>query len=109
MDSPTDDNASTTIDLTIANKHLQRLLNSRAFPKTICPSEAARALTKDELEASGAFEWRDLMTPLRQHAFELRDRGKLEILQQGSVLPSDQSMEETRGPIRLRLLKSTTA
>lgn len=84
------------------DSHLDRLLRSREFPKTICPSEVARALSTSELEANDVQSWRELMTPIRQYAFQLRDQGKLEILQKGNILPNDQSLEDTTGPIRLR-------
>lgn len=90
------------MDLTIAKAHLERLLDKRAHPKTMCPSEAARALTGDDLEESGASNWRELMQPLRQLVFEMRDAGEVEILQKGVVLPLHQTLEETTGPIRLR-------
>lgn len=93
---------SGNINLTRADQHLQQLLDKREYPKTLCPSEAARALSNAELDESGASHWRDLMGPLRRYAFELRDQGRLEILQKGSVLPSSQTMEQTVGPIRLR-------
>lgn len=82
--------------------HLERLLCSRTYPKTICPSEAARALSADDLKDAGADTWRDLMPAIRKYAFELRDEGVVEILQKGVVLPLDQSLGETMGPIRLR-------
>lgn len=82
--------------------HLDRLLHQRQYPKTLCPSEAARALSAAELHESGVDSWRDLMPALRQLAFEMRDQGKIEILQKGHVLPPDQTIERTTGPIRLR-------
>ena len=82
--------------------HLDRLLESREFPKTICPSETARALSPLELQATGASSWRDLMPAIRKYAFELRDDGKLDILQKGIVLPTSQDYTSTTGPIRLR-------
>lgn len=93
---------SEDIDLTRADEHLQALLNKRQYPKTLCPSEAARALSIAELAESGASHWRDLMGPLRRHAFELRDQGTIEILQKGNVLPMSKSMSDIVGPIRLR-------
>lgn len=98
---------SQNIDLTLVNTHLQQLLAKRQHPKTLCPSEAARALSNAELTESGVTNWRDLMTPLRRHVFELRDQGSLEILQKGNVLPATQSMEDTVGPIRLRNLQES--
>ena len=83
-------------------KHLDRLLDAREYPKTICPSEVARALSNSELEALGAESWRDLMPTIREHVFGLRDRGSVEILQKGNAIPADQSLEETTGPIRVR-------
>lgn len=97
---------SENIDLTRADEHLQALLEKRQHPKTICPSEAARALSIDELTESGASHWRDLMGPLRRYAFALRDQGRLEILQKGHVLPLNQSLDDTVGPIRLRKLSN---
>lgn len=82
--------------------HLNRLLDSRSFPKTICPSEAARALTAAEIQATGVGSWRDLMPAIRSLAFEMRDSGELEILQRGEILPGSQTWEQTVGPIRLR-------
>ncbi len=82
--------------------HLDRLLNSRSFPKTICPSEAARALSAADLERAGVESWRDLMPAIRERAFELRDEGVLDILQKGEILPVSQTIQQTVGPIRLR-------
>lgn len=82
--------------------HLNRLLDSRSFPKTICPSEAARALSAAELQATGVSSWRDLMPAIRSLAFELRDKDELEMLQRGEILPASQTLEHTVGPIRLR-------
>lgn len=91
---------SLSLDPVIA--HLNNLLSSRSFPKTICPSEAARALSALELQKTGADSWRDLMPAIRQLAFEGKDKGQLEILQKGVVLPDHQTLEQTVGPIRLR-------
>lgn len=93
-------------DLGPALVHLERLLDSREFPKTICPSEAARALSPQELEATGASSWRELMPALRHQAFELRDQGKLDVLQKGKVIPASQDLNSTTGPIRLRKISS---
>lgn len=93
------------INLDAVRAHLDQILDKRAHPKTMCPSEAARALTQEELEESGAAEWRELMGPLRELAFELRDSGEIEILQKGNILPIDQTCDKTTGPIRLRRSK----
>ena len=90
------------VSLDLVKEHLERLLSSREFPKTICPSEAARAMSSDELKQSGAATWRDLMPAIRSYAFELRDQDRIEILQRGQVAPASQTLENTTGPIRLR-------
>jgi len=92
------------INLEVVVTHLNKLLDQRQYPKTMCPSEAARALSKPELDQSGVESWRDLMPALRLLAFEMRDQGQIEILQKGTVLPPTQTREETTGPIRLRRL-----
>lgn len=79
------------------------LLNSRTYPKTLCPSEVARSLSTTDLSSLGAASWRDLMPALRELAFKMRDEGVLEVLQRGEV--SRQRAEEVRGPIRLRLVR----
>lgn len=89
-------------NLEVVTAHLERLLDQREHPKTLCPSEAARALSRTELDHSCVESWRDLMPALRELAFEMRDQGQIEILQKGNVLPPGQSMSETTGPIRLR-------
>jgi len=66
---------------------IRALLDARTPGKTICPSEAARALAQD---------WRPLMDPVRRVA---RDMPGVEITQQGRVVDPDAA----RGPIRLRL------
>lgn len=77
------------------NDHLERaileLLQQRDPGATICPSEAARAVDRDN--------WRDLMEPARQAARRLAHEGRLQITQKGRpVDPAD-----FKGPIRLRL------
>jgi uncharacterized protein DUF3253 len=65
------------------------LLAQRDEGKTICPSEAARAL------AQGA-DFRPLMEPVRRVADALP---QVEITQKGRVV----ELDAARGPIRLRL------
>jgi hypothetical protein len=66
------------------------LLEARAPGKTICPSDAARALADD---------FRPLMQPVRDVAREMVARGALEVTQSGRVVDVDTA----RGAIRLRL------
>ena len=66
------------------------LLARRAPGRTICPSEAARALDADG--------WRARMEAVRAVAFAMADRGELEVTQRGEVVDG----RTARGPIRLR-------
>jgi len=68
------------------------LLAQRDPGKTICPSDAARALAGDA-------DFRPLMEPVRERAREMVARGDLEITQSGQVVDPDTA----RGAIRLRL------
>ncbi len=76
-----------TIDATIVG-----LLEARGAGKSICPSEAARAL-------AGVQAFRPLMEPVRARARRMAEHGALEILQGGEVVDG----ASARGPIRLRL------
>jgi len=68
------------------------LLAERDPGKTICPSEAARALGGDD-------GFRDQMEPVRDAARDLVACGQLEVTQKGEVV----DLDAARGPIRLRL------
>ncbi len=70
------------------------LLARRAAGRTICPSEAARALDPER--------WRERMDAVREVAFAMADRGRLEVTQRGSVVDG----RTARGPIRLRRVTS---
>src|SRR3954452_13733576 len=67
------------------------LLAQRA-PRTICPSEAARALGGDD-------GFRPLMPVVREAAASMAEAGELEVTQGGDLVDP----REARGPIRLRL------
>ena len=82
--------------------HLNRLLSARAYPKTICPSEVPRALTAAELKTLGVSDWRDLMPDVREMLWDLRQRGQVDILQKGSLVPDDIDLPDIKGPIRAR-------
>lgn len=86
----------------ILTLHLERLLSARAFPKTICPSEVARALDEAELKASGADHWRELMPQIRDIAYQMSLTADVEILQKGEPVRSGIALEDIRGPIRVR-------
>jgi hypothetical protein len=91
----------------LLSERFEGLLSRRAYPKTICPSEVARSLSSCELQSLGVCEWRDLMPQLREMAFELRDRGDVEILQRGEVVSTERGIGDVRGPIRVRLMSKT--
>ena len=67
------------------------LLAQRGRDKTICPSDAARAVGTDDT-------WRELMEPARRAARRLVDRGEVEITQAGHVVDPSTA----KGPIRIR-------
>jgi Protein of unknown function (DUF3253) len=69
------------------------LARERAPAKTICPSDAARAV--------GGDQWRDLMGQARDIARDLAKAGEVEIMQRGEVLDPD---AQWRGPIRIRAI-----
>ncbi|MDN4174643.1 DUF3253 domain-containing protein [Nocardioides sp. SOB77] len=67
------------------------LLAQRDEGKTICPSDAARAV-------GTADGWRDLMEPARQAAQRLVEAGEVEVTQRGEVV----DLPTARGPVRIR-------
>jgi hypothetical protein len=71
-----------------------RLLEERGAGKTICPSEAARALGGEDRAG-----WEPLMEPARAAARRLVAAGKLVMTQGGAVVDGSTA----KGPIRLRL------
>ncbi|CAI6333523.1 unnamed protein product [Periconia digitata] len=79
-----------------------RLLDSRDHPKTICPSEVARALSSSDLSTLDYVTWRDAMDDVRALVWEMRARGEVEVLQKGEVLEEETELEQVKGPIRVR-------
>lgn len=82
-------------------KHTHRLISARDYPKTICPSEIARALSASELSALDAPDWRATMDHVRELVWELRGQGEVEVLQKGKVLDVE-SLSDVKGPMRVR-------
>ena len=78
---------------TLLETTILELLHERGAGKTICPSEAARAIWKDEEQ------WRARMEDARMAARRLVAAGKIVITQKGKVTDPDR----VRGAIRLRL------
>jgi hypothetical protein len=70
---------------------IAELLAARGPDKTICPSEAARALAGDT-------GFRPLMLPVREAAQAMVARGELEVTQRGQVV----DLGTARGAVRLR-------
>lgn len=68
-----------------------RLVAQRGPDRSMCPSEAARALAGDG--------WRDVMESVREAARGLAREGVVEISQRGVVLDPDTAWA---GPIRIR-------
>jgi hypothetical protein len=66
------------------------LARERGPDKTICPSDAARAVDSEN--------WRDLMSDAREVARELAKAGDVVVTQKGEVLDPDATW---RGPIRI--------
>jgi len=66
------------------------LLDRRGPGKTICPSDAARAVAGED--------FRPLMDTARAAAAELVADGEIEVTQRGEVV----AIAQARGPIRLR-------
>ena len=65
------------------------LLDQRDEGKTICPSEAARAV--------GGKAWRDLMPPAREAVARMADSGEVVVTQGGQPVDA----LSARGPIRI--------
>jgi ZIP family zinc transporter len=86
---PVGDLVSTDRDA--ARHAILALLARRAPGKTICPSDAARALAGDDA-------FRPLMDTVRDAARELVAEGEIDVTQRGEVV----DLDAARGPIRLR-------
>lgn len=72
-------------------KAILEMSRERGPNKTLCPSDAARAV--------GGDDWRNLMDDARAAARALARSGDVEITQNGEVLDPDGTW---RGPIRIR-------
>ena len=71
------------------------LAGHRAPDRTICPSDAARAV--------GGDAWRSAMDPVREVVRELARAGEVEVTQRGMVLDPNVGW---RGPVRIRALRA---
>lgn len=77
------------------------LLRERGAGKSICPSEAARAVggPGDDGEGNGRGGWRELMEPARMAARRLVSQGVAEMTQGGKAVDPSSA----KGPVRVRL------
>ena len=87
-------------------KHANHLLSARNFPKTICPSEVARALSASELSTLNAPDWRATMDDVRSLVWEMREAGEVEVLQKGETVDVSR-LEDIKGPIRVRKVQAS--
>ena len=71
-----------------------QLVDARGPEKSICPSEAARALGE---------EWQALLGDVRRAAVSLAKAGRIDILRKGKPIDPD----SIRGVVRLRLRGAT--
>jgi hypothetical protein len=69
------------------------LARHRGPAKSICPSDAARAV--------GGVEWRERVPEVRQIVRRLAREGRVEVTGRGRVLPLD---GEWTGPVRIRIV-----
>lgn len=70
-----------------------KLCRERGPDKTICPSDAARAVFSDEAE------WRTAMDIVRDIGAQLHACGEIDVLQRGDLVDP----RTARGPIRYRI------
>ena len=75
------------------------LARERGTAKSICPSEAARAVAAQ----AGVETWQSFMKPVRQAAIRLARAGQIEILRKGKLVALPAPMDDVRGVIRLRI------
>lgn len=77
-----------------------KLLDARSAAATICPSEAARAVSSEagQTEEDG---WRELMEPARRAARRLVVNGECVITQKNRIVDPSTA----KGPIRIRRVR----
>jgi hypothetical protein len=78
-----------------AEAAIMALVAERGHEKSICPTEAARALAGNPADDS----WRAKLSPVRLAAARLAKAGRIEILRKGKPV----APEDARGVVRLRL------
>jgi hypothetical protein len=78
-----------------AEQAILDVLATRGATKSICPTDAARALAGNPADD----KWRAKLSPIRLAAQRLARAGKIEILRKGKPV----APEDAKGVIRLRL------
>lgn len=78
-----------------AEQTILDVLTARGEHKSVCPTEAARALAGNPSDES----WRHFLAPIKLAAQRLAREGKIEILRKGKPI----NPELLHGVIRLRL------
>ena len=96
-DAPASRTPTADAPLTRAQDVVLQLCAARGAERSICPTEAARALAGEASE-----DWRRHLPEVRAAAVALARAGRLEILRKGRPIPPD----EMRGVIRLRQPKT---
>lgn len=84
-----------------AEQTIMDLVTARGPEKSICPTEAARALAGNPADES----WRRSLNPIRLAAARLARAGKITILRKGKAV----APEEARGVVRLRIADAPKA
>ena len=83
------------------------LLAARGPGKSICPSEAARAMQAAHGKANASAEaWRRYLAPVRQQALHLARRGEILILRKGKPVDPHKPV---KGVVRLALPREESA
>ncbi len=85
------DHSEMAIEEHLVRSNILELLAKRGEGRSICPSDAARALDADDFRA--------LMPSVRAAAQTLVEAGRIEVTQRGD--PVD--IRNVKGPVRLRL------
>jgi Protein of unknown function (DUF3253) len=89
--------ATMSTDLNKLEKVILSLVAARGLDKTLCPSDAARAIGGDHPDG-----WGPLMQPIRRIAVRLAKEGRIIITRKGRAVDPD----DFRGVYRLGLPRS---
>lgn len=79
----------------LIKKTVLELATKRGSSKSICPSEAARAV--------GGKQWRSVMKKVHEVAQKLQDNGEIVLTQRGKAVES----KSFTGPYRIKIARNT--